>query len=513
MILIAFMMSAGIVWGHTFGATHAIQVDEDQKNSTTWTHGHENSGTKYASTNASMTVDKDSEHSFRGLKFYSADVSEHSHDVIENLDQIVVQPIEGNHEPHHEGADVGPHNHDRIEHAHGGIPLHWHANYNHVHLPKTDTNPRAAPEHNHHSDHAVTIADAHNKVHFGDDGLTNLMHGHTGAGAHDHDNYGRHGHGSYRHSHGTTERRVAEKIEPTPEQKSVIMTQKVPDTPVVIAPDNTVADAPDTKTNNVVRDASTNDNVASNAGQRTYDGVPSVNAGGIPSVNAGGVAAKRKADALTHDETDIVEKPVSLLQPPPKRKRTQCYLPREGRGIEIDDIEYEYPVYIHSIKYDEEFSAILIKFRNYDIEPVILNRYTVALYNKEGKEINSTSIGKGRTRYRGKLYIGKRSRKQEYRDSTFAVIQRKHLKEVFPKVKEKHGRIGSGFVMFHKHIFNGSWTDKEWTVKISCGRQVVFQYPPAATEENETDDAVANAPMNPHLKMATTWAELKKSKD
>ena len=235
--------------------------------------------------------------------------------------------------------------------------------------------------------------------------------------------------------------------------------------------------------------------------------IPTGTSVAVSSVNTGGVSSV----AVTPKpiETDNVQKPVSLLQPPPKRKRTQCYLPRL-RPVEIEDIEYEYPVYIHSIKYDEEFSAILIKFRNHDIEPVILNRYTISLYNKKGERIHHTSIGKNRFRYRGRLYIGKRSHKEEYRDSTFVVVQRKHLKSVFPKVKENHGRIGSAFVMFHKYLFDGNWIDKEWSVKISCGEDVVFQYPPESTEENETDDEVANAPMNPYLKSATMWATLKK---
>lgn len=99
-------MSACVVWGHQNAATHNIQVDEDQKNSTTYTHSHEGN-VKYTLTTASMTVDQDSEHSFRGLKFFNADVSSHSHDVIENLDPIVVQPIEGNHEPHHNHKQEG----------------------------------------------------------------------------------------------------------------------------------------------------------------------------------------------------------------------------------------------------------------------------------------------------------------------------------------------------------------------------------------------------------------------
>lgn len=230
--------------------------------------------------------------------------------------------------------------------------------------------------------------------------------------------------------------------------------------------------------------------------------VPSATVNPIPQ-NVGGGRTPVIANTVRSNEGGggvvNVEKPVSLMSPPPKRKRTQCYLPRSNRRVEIE-----------SIRYDAEFSAILIKFRNWDVKPVILNRYTVALYNKDGEKIHRTTIGKSRFRYRGRLYIGKRSRKQEYRDSTFAVIQRKHLKSVFPKVKEKHGRIGSAFVMFHPYLFNGSWTDKEWTVKISCGKDVVFQYPPEVTEGNETDDSVANAPMNPYLKAATTWASLKR---
>ena len=183
----------------------------------------------------------------------------------------------------------------------------------------------------------------------------------------------------------------------------------------------------------------------------------------------------------------------SLMLPPPKKNPYRCYPPRPNRKVEI-----------HEVEYDEEHSTVLITFRNWDTQPVILNRYSVALFDKEGEKIHSTSIGRNRIRYRGNLYIGKRSRKQEYRDITFAVIQRKHLKSVYPKIKEKYSNIGSAFVMFHRHLFDKSWMDKEWTVKISCGEEVVFQYPP----EVETEAPAAPSLIRKGI-LSTTWGNLK----
>ena len=182
----------------------------------------------------------------------------------------------------------------------------------------------------------------------------------------------------------------------------------------------------------------------------------------------------------------------SLMLPPPKRNPYTCHLPRPNRRVEI-----------LKMSYDEEYAAMLITFRNWDIKPVILNYYTVALFNKEGEEVHKTSIGKSRYRYRGRLYIEKRARKQEYKDSTFAVIQRKHLKDVYPKLKEKH-RLASAFVMFHRHLFDKSWMDKEWTVKISCGEEVVFQYP----VEVETEAPAAPSLIRKGM-LSTTWGHLK----
>ena len=197
---------------------------------------------------------------------------------------------------------------------------------------------------------------------------------------------------------------------------------------------------------------------------------------------------------ITEPVEPELQKKRSLLLPPPKRNPYTCHLPRPNHRVEI-----------LKMSYDAEYAAMLITFRNWNIKPVILNYYTVALFNKEGEEVHKTSIGKSRYRYRGRLYIGKRARKQEHKDTVFAVIQRKHLKTVYPKLKEKHAPLGSAFVMFHKYLLDSSWTDKEWTVKISCGQDIVFQYPP------EVEKKVPSAPSLIQKKLiSTTWGQLKK---
>ena len=185
----------------------------------------------------------------------------------------------------------------------------------------------------------------------------------------------------------------------------------------------------------------------------------------------------------------------SLMPPPPKRNPYRCYPPEKNR------VTQEYRAEILSVGYDEEHSAVLITFRNWGTQPVILNRYTVALFDKKGTEIHRTSIGKSKFRYRGRLYIGKRARNQEFRDSKFAVVQRKNLKDVYPKLKEKH-HLASAFVMFHRHLFDESWMEKKWVVQISCGEDVVFQYPPEV-------EAAPGAPSLKKAMLSTTWGALK----